>query len=320
MPSTPSNITHEIRFHYYSLQFKALKNVNENSNDILIRVITYITQELFNKKGYIIDRYRNRASSERREVFISYAAINHKEKRIKCSMALLRSGKEPLLKPADSFELIPLSKTSGSIAEQTHFFIDFNRPKAVICLEYNYNGPRISDIEFYFRSIAHDRLRLSKATDITLYMDDTIDRTLKSLANVLNFEFKFQPEKVAKMDEKIKGYISGMSGMANRIKPRFMKVEALFQTPGKVKSKELNKEGTNMIKSILGACIKEPHNIELFENFEVKYEDKDGEEEVFNLLRSKTVTVKEIDFNKVKKTTDWYEEIKNDFDDFITSL
>ena len=70
------------------------------------------------------------------------AIFMHKERRIRCSIALLRPGRKPKLKPVDEYKLVSLS-TIGIVAEETHFFIDFSKDKTVICLEYNHH-----DLEF----------------------------------------------------------------------------------------------------------------------------------------------------------------------------
>ncbi|MDM8172911.1 hypothetical protein QT327_00885 [Olivibacter sp. 47] len=310
-----------IRFHFYSIKFTPFKESSDlKSNDILFKVITYVSQQLQNGNGYLVDRYNNRKGTERREIFMNNAIIMLKEKRMRCSMALLRGGKQPMLKPADSFNLVPLDKANGSIVEQTHFFIDYSVTPAIICLEFNNNGPRISDIEYYFRNVSNKE-RLAKATEATIFMDNTIDKTLASLHNVLNFEMKLQPQKVAQMDNDLKGYISGISTMGNKLKPKFIKVEALFQSPGsKVKSVELNKDANNMILNFLRKFKGRPFNIDCFEHFEVKYEDKEGVENLFSLLKGKREVVKDIDLQAIRKTSEWYEIIKDDFDQFIQDL
>ena len=78
-----------------------------------------------------------------------------------CSIALLRSGRTPKIKPIDEFRLLPI-KTIGDIAEETHFYIDYSRNYAVVCIEYNHNGPRMKDVEYYLRNVARNVLKLSE--------------------------------------------------------------------------------------------------------------------------------------------------------------
>lgn len=312
-----------IKFHFYSLKFTPYKDdIKSTSNSILTQVITYLTLEMQKGHGYLIDRHHERQSDGPRELFMTNAVFMHKEKRIRCNLALLRSGRVPMLKPADKFKLVPLDTTQGSIAEQTHFFIDFSKGYGVICVEFNYNGPRITDIEYYLRNVARDQLRLSKVTDVALFMDTSIDKTLSELKNVLNMDIKIQPRKLAQLDTELVGkYFTGINSIGNYLKPKFIKLEAMFQTPGSlVKSSQINKEANSMVLELLKKFKTRPFHIDCFENFVIKYEGKEGQEEVFNLLKGKKEITKEIDLKKISKVRQWYELIEKDFDEFMQSL
>lgn len=312
-----------VKFHFYSLKFIPYKHL-ENSHDhnkILRDVITYLSQQKVAGKAHLIDRNKNRPQEERREIFMTSAVFMHKERRIRCSIALLRPGRVPKLKPVDDYKLVPL-KNIGIIAEETNFFIDFSKGKSVICVEYNHHGPRLSDIEFYLRNVARDTLRLAKITEVEMHMDTSIADTLRSLKNVLNFDIKIQPKNFTQMDKVLVGkYFSGMNSFGNLVKPKFIKLEALFQTPGRAyESSELNKEANNMVVDLLNTFKTRPFNIDCFDNFVVKYEDIEGKEEVFNLLRGKKELLKEVDLNTISSRRLWYELIEADFNEFMESL
>jgi hypothetical protein len=317
-----SNLT-PIRFHFYSLKFTPYKeNSGEHSSSSILRdIITYLSQQIQAGNGHLIDKNQERQQEERREIFLTSAVFMPKERRIRCSIALLRAGRRPKLKPLDKFKLIPLSNM-GTIAEETHFFIDYSKNYGVICLEYNYHGPRISDIEYYFRNVGRDTLKIAKATDVNMFMDTSIDDTLENLRNVLNMEIKIQPKNFAQLDTRLIGsYFTGMNNLGNLLKPKFLKIETLFQTPGKsVTSSQLNKEANNMVMDLLRTFRGRPFNIDAFDNFVVKYEDKEGKEEVFNLLKGKKEIIKEIDLSTIQKKREWYEIIEKEFDEFINNL
>lgn len=312
-----------VKFHFYSLRFTPyIELVNEHNSDSILRgVITYLTNELHKGKGHLIDRNRNREEEGPRELFLTSAVFMPKERRIRCSLALLRSGRVPKIKPVDQYILIPISSL-GSIAEETHFYIDYSRNYGVICIEYNYYGPRISDVEYYFRNVARDVLKLSKTTEVNLYMSNTIDKTLSSLKNVLNIDIKIQPRKLAHMDTELVGqYFTGLNSIGNTLKPKYIKLEALYQTPGKgIESSELNKEANSMVLNLIRKFKTRPFNIDVFENFVVKYEDKEGNQEVFDLLKGKAEIIKEVDMETIKTKRNWYELIEKDFDEFMINF
>jgi len=88
----PENLT-PIRFHFYSLKFTPYKDIEKKytSNTILKDIITHITVQKQDGKGYLIDRHHNKPQGERRELFMTSSVFMHRERRIRCSMALLRA-------------------------------------------------------------------------------------------------------------------------------------------------------------------------------------------------------------------------------------
>ncbi|MBZ4036346.1 hypothetical protein K6T82_16355 [Flavobacterium sp. 17A] len=315
------NLT-EVHYHFFSLKFTPLKSVENlyNSNDIMRNVITYISNQLHQeKKGHLIDRHELKQYS-RRELFINRAVFLPIEKRIRCSIALLRNGREPFLKPKEQFKLIPISEqTLGSIAEETHFFIDYSKKHAVICCEYNHFGPRMSDIEYYFRNVAQKVLKQSRATEVNTYLEAPIDETLAKLKNVLNIEIKLQPKNLHQLDPDLQNkYFSGMNNIGQILKPKFIRLEAYYQSPGKgITSRELNVPANKMITEMLNRFRGRSFNIDAFDAFLVKYEDKDGNEEVFNLLSGKKEIVLNVDMKKITRSKDWYALIQEEFNNFI---
>lgn len=309
-----------IKFHFYSLRFTPYSHLSQehNSDSILRAVITYLMVERKNGKGHLIDRNRNRPTEMPRELFMTNAVFMAKERRIRCSIALLRSGRIPKLKPVDEYELVPITSL-GAIAEETHFYIDYSRDYGVICIEYNYHGPRISDVEFYLRNVARDVQKLSKTTEVNLYMSNTIDKTLANLKNVLNLDIKLQPQKLAQMDTDLVGkYFTGINSIGNSLKPKFLKLEAMFQSPGKnIESSEINKEANTMVKELINKFKTRPFNIDCFDNFVVKYEDKEGNMELFDLLKGKVELLKEVELSELSTKRKWYELIEKDFDEFM---
>src|SRR5690606_40894632 len=136
------------KFYLHKIEFTPRKAVSENSNDILTKVITFLNQErTVNNRVYLIDRHHNRKKGPRRELFMYTAVFVPKTKRIKCAIALIDDRKKPMIKPKDTFDLIPFDTAKGAITELATFFIDYSMSPAVMCVEYNHNGPRLSDIE-----------------------------------------------------------------------------------------------------------------------------------------------------------------------------
>jgi hypothetical protein len=236
------------------------------------------------------------------------------------TIALLRTGRLPYIKPAKAFSLVPLSKDEGDIAEQTHFFIDYSKEKAVICLEFNNNGPRISDVEFYLRKLANEELGLARSTTVDTYMDGSFEKAIDNLSNVLSFKIKVKPVNLNMLETDMQGYFSGMRMFATQVRPQYLNIEAGFQHQGRKLSVPQNVEANTMIRTLLNRFKKNTTNLDGFENFVIKYEDKFGHEEVLNLLNGKKEFEVEADLASLKSSRDWYRLIEKPFKEFTASL
>lgn len=324
MSSTPEPIDKNltpIKFHLFKIKFTPYSNTTMTSGGILGEIMKYLTKQRQEGKGFLIDKHQTRVKEVARPLFAAGTIFMGHEKRYQGSIALLRNGKIPMLKPADKFMLVPFDTSIGEIAEQTHYFVDYSTDSVILCVEFNYNGPRASDIEYYFRIVARDKLKLAKATELELIMDVSIDKALADLKNVLNFEVKVQPEKLSQLDTALVGqYLTGITTLHSQIKPKYIKLEALFQSPGKhVVSTELNKGANTMATRFLNALKAKPTNIDVFEHFAIRYEDKDGREEVFNLVKGKKEFEKLVNLKTIKGRA-WYELIEDDLNEYIKSL
>lgn len=312
----------EVKYGLFSISFTPLKGVDMNSRDIIISVITYLNNMLVNeKKGYLVDRHETRNQNSRRELFINSAVFLPKDRRIRGSIALLRDDKVPMIKPKEEYILVPINeRLNGSIAEVTNFFIDYSRAdQVIICCEYNYFGPRITDLQYYFRQIANKVLRQSKAVEVIAFMDAPIDETLEKLKNVLDIDLKIDPKGIQRLNPDVHNkYFSGLSTLNKVLEPRFFRVKAYFQAPGEqVESKAFNTNANNMIKDLLRRIKGNSLDLDAFKDFKFKFEDKEGNEEVFNLLSGKKEIILNVDRKSNMSIKDWYELVKVELDIFV---
>jgi hypothetical protein len=173
--SKPKNLT-PVKFHFFKIKFTPYSgSQNETNNSIISKVLSYLSRQAAEGKGFLIDKHETRTGEASRPLFATSVILMGLDKRYRGSMALLRTGKIPMLKPTDKFMLVPLDTSVGEIAEQTRFYIDYSTDSIIMCVEFNYNGPRASDLEYYFRIVARDELRIAKATEVETFMDVSID-------------------------------------------------------------------------------------------------------------------------------------------------
>lgn len=317
-----NNLT-TIRFNLHKLRFTPYKDAvgSHNTKSIVKNIFSYLNTELMQGRGHLIDKNKGRKNEDARPLFMSLAVTDLRKNRIRGTLALLRSGRVPYLKPADKFTLVPLGG-DGDIAEQTHFFIDYSKnDTCIICIEFNNNGPRLSDLEYYLRNVGSDKLELARTTTIDTFMSSTLDEAIAKFKNILNIEIKAQPKKLEQIDTDMKGYFTGMQNFAKQVQPKFLKMEASFQLQGRrIGEKEENKDANQMVRNLLSRFKSKPENIDSFDNFVIKYEDKEGNEELFSLIKGKMEFLKEVDLVNLKSARDWYDLIETDLDEFMETV
>jgi hypothetical protein len=312
-----------IKFQFFTLKFKpyAEHAAKETSATIIQAVITHLQRKLQDEhQGYLADRHENRAQEERREMYLQSAVFLARERRALCSMALLRKGRKPKLKPLDKFILVPLSEL-GDVAEETHFYIDYSGKAVVLCIEYNHYGTRALDIEWYLRTVAHDELKLAVSTELEAVFETPIAETLANLRSVLSFEVRMKPQNIPRMDNEIKGYYTAIANLDQRVHPKWVRLEASFSNPtGNFSEDHINREATGMVRNQLTVFQRNAQNIDCFDAFTFRYISNDGSEEVFKLMKGKKEVVKDVDLKKILKKRDYYTLIEREFNDFIQAL
>jgi hypothetical protein len=112
-----------------------------------------------------------------------------------------------------------------------------------------------------------------------------------------------------------------MAHLGQIYNPNFIRVEALFQTPGKqYESSQLNTNANGMAKKFLKLFKEKPVNADLFDSFVLRYQTEDGKEEFFNLLKGKKEVIKFINPRITKKGSAYYDIIKEDFSSFVNKF
>ena len=313
----------EIKYYLYSIIMKpyADKASEYSSAKILRQVAGHLANIRTQGKAVLMDRNENKQGFPPRDLFLSSAVLLPAERRIRCTMALVRKGKNPMFMKKGTFNLEEIKKL-GDIVEITHFFIDYKTDHNVICVERNPHGPNIADIEYYFKKIARDELQLAKYTELNIFMVNSIENTLNSMKNVLSFNIKLKTANLDLIDKQLeKNYFKGFDLIANLYKPEFLRIEAFFKKQGrKINLPSENKIATGMFTKALEVFKANPEETDYYDNFVVVYEDGKGIEETFNLLKDKKFFERKVPEDKDLKQKESYELIKDELTNFVSLL
>ena len=77
---------------------------------------------------------------------------------------------------------------------------------------------------------------------------------------------------------------------------------------------------TNMFTKALEVFRDYPEETDLFDNFQVTYEDGKGVEDHFNLLKDKKVVIKKVENHEKLTLKESYNMVSNDIENFVKSL
>ena len=281
----------EIKYFFFSIKFKpfADKSKKYDSYEICKDVLYHLSNIKNNGEAVLKDRNENRKNLNSRELFLSSAVIIPKDRRSRMTIALIRKGRRPKIKKKGTFNLQSISNL-GEVVEVTNFFMDFSSDKNIICVEKNSNGPNIADIEYYLKAVAREDLKLCRTTELTVHMDNNIQSALNKVKNVLNFNIKIRPKNLSEINSSLKDkFLSGFDIVSSVYKPEFLRFEAFFKKRGRNNAgkRKVNKIATSMFKDFLKEFKSNPTESFNYDQFDVVYEDDDGIEDSFNLLKDK---------------------------------
>lgn len=283
-----------VKFHIFDLEFQPYKEQSDKigSFNIIKSCIKYINDERRNNRRFvIIDRHEKRDKAESRKLFISSAAFSFPDKMYKCKIHLIRDKSPSFMdKETLSFESVDILKNK-EIVETTHFYIDMDKlSHPTILCEYNSVGPKISDIEYYFRYISSKSvLHISKACKAQVHMEKSAEQVMQSLQNIFRFRFRARPENLPTLYRNTEdAFFSEMQALGKLVDPKTIRVDLGFRDQGGKKVvNETNYKMMTTTKRLLNAVTKDITILENMEDFYLEYEDNDGEDRSYNFIRGK---------------------------------
>lgn len=314
----------KVKFNLYSILFTPYTASNSlNSKDIIENVLKYVTPVNLGNKVHIIDRNRHRENTNPRELFIDYVVYDHREKRYKSRIVLIRSGRPPMLKPHDSHKLVSMREVNnlGSLVEVTNFYVDMNKPKPYLFVEYNDKGPRALDIEYYFRNVVRDQLRQAKETKIQIYIDVSLEKILDEMKEVQSFNMTIEPHHLDGIETNFKNkYFSGLSSFGRLLNTRYLQVKASFEVIDKKGVAYDNREAKSMLDRLFRSIKNKSSSLDSFKNLAINFTDKNGESRDINILNHQRGFVVEIDFQSISKLREVYTIVKPEIDCIMNDL
>jgi len=307
----------QFEFNYASFSMKPYSGREGDSSRLLKDIILKLRDKEFPNDKRVIDRFANRKNSpSRRLVIIS----NHYEdggKRSFGRLALIKN-KAPLLwSTGDIVEEIEKAVNKEFI-EVTNYAIHFSdTSEPVIMFEYNYEGPRLSDFEFYIRQIAKD-FKIAKNITHSLHLNTDYNQLDQDLSNVFGITVKVNSVTS-----------SNNSNWLNILK--FLNTEAGYKDVrleffyNRSKDKEgkfiKNMKGLNFAKKIIGWLKKDDNNIDYLDDLKMTYEVNDEEVLELDFIKNKVLSIVQVPYTagKLYQNKDFKFAVGQEFNKYLTT-
>ena len=292
-PISPnSNKTIPIVFNFCDLKltpYKAKEGISPSK--LLKEIFNGLIEDMINNKAHFIERNRGESLDDKRSLLMYGATYTRRGERVRGKIALLRN-KAPILMSKKSFTETEIDNDSDkNVAELTHFLIDFSSDIPLVMIEFNDNGPRISDFEYYVRHLGKE-FNIAKFCQPTVRIKGDLDDILKNLQNVFSVDLKVRLYKgkfLAKFSDKL---YSGIEALNSSYPYQDIRIVANFGHQNTTEGqKKKNTGGLDWARNLLGFLKENPNNAELMEDLKMDIDRGKGLEVIDILSEKESITI-----------------------------
>jgi len=174
----------------------------------------------------------------------------------------------------------------------SHYAIHFGSSQPVVMFEYNHEGPRLYDFEFYIRRIARDA-KIAKSVNFTIHLDVEIKDLDSSIYNVFSVSVKVNSNTANRVN-----WLAPLKKMSQETGYKDVKLDLVFQKQKDLLGRYIrNLRGLDYAKDILGWINKDKNNIGRLEALKMSYQLK-GQDQIYDLdfIKNKTTSVLDVPF------------------------
>lgn len=278
--------TINFEFNYASIRLKPYNGDESSSSQLLKKIIATLNSDEFPNSKKIIDRHENRKNAVNRKLVIISNRLEDKGQRCYGKIALIKNKAPMLWGGKDIIEEIK-KVTNQQFIEVTNYVIDFNTTgDPVIMFEFNNEGPRLSDIEYYLRQIAKE-YSIAKSTETCIHLKVSYEQLDKELNNVFSVVVK-----VNAVNNNKANWLKTLKTLNDDAGYKDVRLEMFFKRQKDDNGKYLrNIRGTDYARSIIEWLRKDKKNIEYLDDLKMSYQTN-NEDEIIDLdfLKNKVIS------------------------------
>jgi len=285
--------TMDIEFHYCDIKLDPYKGYeNSTSLDLIKAIFNNLQADARTSKHHVIDRRAGQEGADKRRLVV--IGVVNKPYRRYGKLALIKN-KAPYFM-SEEFDLDAIeNETNKDYVEVTNFYVDTSGKKPIMMVEFNSDGPRISDVEYYLRHIGKT-YNLSKYCTISLHVKGEIEEIARNLKNVFRIDLKVRAEKSIYYKDIDDAYYSSIESLKKSYPYQDIRLDVGFGYNKKIASDnyEPNISGLRLGRKLMDFLKKDTENIEHIEGLKMKVDMGDGPE-LIDFIKNKENSLLTID-------------------------
>lgn len=306
-----------IEFNYASLSLTGYTGEEADSSRLLKNLIQYLNSEGFSTKDKIINRNSGRKNTHNRNLIILPNRFFDSGRKCYGRIALIKNKAPITWSETNEIEVIN-NPDNKKFIEVTNYLISFEKSQPIIMIEFNNEGPRLSDIEYYFRQISRKE-KIAKYIQSTIHLKVEYDRLEHSISNVFSINVKVKSSTIIKQN-----WLKALRNISEETGYKDVRLEFFYQRTKDLSGKyRKNVRGIDFARNIISWLRRDSKNIENIEDLKMSYQATDNDEEILDLdfLKNKVVSMIKVplDPNTNYPVNDLKEHLNNEFNIYLTT-
>lgn len=306
----------EFEFNYASFSLTPYTGTYGSSSKLLKTIICKLSEPDFPKENKLIDRNKNQKNSTPRKLVMISNRIEDKGIRCYGRIALIKN-KAPKLWSSGKEIVEEIDKPENKqFIEVTNYAIHFTESDPIFMIEFNNEGPRLSDIDYYLRQIAKE-YKIAKYINSSLHLKIEYDKLDKEMRNVFEVKVKVQSAFTNRYE-----WLKALQGLSEDFCYKDIRLEFFFKRAKDKNGKyERNIKGTDFARSLISWLRKDNRNIDYLDDLKMSYQCDDDNIIDLDFLKNKVRTIIKIP-NVEGKSYDQKEfrfEVSKEFNVYLTT-
>lgn len=308
-------------FHYADFKLEPYAGSTRTSSQLLKDIIKKLGEPDFPAAKKEINRTENQTGAPKRRLVNISSPFEQQGKRCFGKLALIKNRAPMTLTGKDIIEEIENPQNKEFI-EVTNYVINFNdNSNPVIMIEFNHSGPRLSDIEYYFRQIARE-YKIAKAINNSLHLDTDYNKLDRELENVFNLTVKVNSTNL-NYNNRL-NWLASLMNLKEAPGYKDVRLELFFQRQKDIRTGlfKKNVRALGFARAILEWLKKSDNNIEYVDDLKMTYMVEGSDQEVnLDFLKNKKRSVINVElYNKTQhKASDFKFAVGQEFNYYLST-